>query len=101
MVVNAEDLTILTINPAYKELLGGRDVTGLPLSDIFSGEDMDQLTRLLRQVVREELPAQTALIKAGVAGADGSKTLLKHTIVPILDETGAMDRLFIYSEKPE
>jgi two-component system, chemotaxis family, CheB/CheR fusion protein len=101
MVVNAEDLTILTINPAFKELLGRRDVVGLPLSQVFSGEDMDQLTRILKKAVRDEQSARTALIHAGVAGADGSKTVLRHTIVPILDESGAVNRLFIYSERPE
>lgn len=101
MIVNAEDLTIQTINTSYTDLLGGRDVTGLPLSEIFSGEDMDQLTRLLKQVVREGQTAQTSLIHAGVTGADGSKYQLRHTIVPILDESGVMNRLFIYSEKPE
>ena len=44
MVVNAEDLTIQTVNPAYRQLLGGRDVIGLPVSEIFFGEDVDQLT---------------------------------------------------------
>lgn len=99
MVVNTEDLTIQTINPAYKQLLGGRDVIGLPLREVFSGQDMDQLIKLATQAVREIQAIQTPAINATVAGADEKHSHLIHTIVPIPDETGGnVRRLFIYSE---
>lgn len=101
MVVNAEDLTIQTINSAYKQLLGGRDVTGLPVSEVFSGHDLDQLLKLAKQAVREIQALQTPAIEATVAGADEKYSRLTHTIVPIPDETGGnVKRLFIYSEHP-
>ena len=33
MVLNADDLTIQTVNPAYKQCLAGRDVIGLPVRE--------------------------------------------------------------------
>ena len=45
MVLNAEDLTIQAINPAYKQLLGSRNVTDLPLSEVFGGKHMDELIK--------------------------------------------------------
>lgn len=101
MVVNAEDLTVQTINPAYKQLLGGRDVTGLPLSEVFSGQDLDQLLKLAKQAVREIQAIHTPAINATVAGADENHSRLIHTIVPIPDESGGnVRRLFIFSEHP-
>ena len=100
MVVNADDLTVQTINASYKQLLGNRDVAGLPVTELFSGDDMDQLTRTLKKAVRERQTIYTQPIHAGVA--DGTLYRLVHTVVPISDETGNnLTRLFIYSEKPE
>ena len=101
MIVNAEDLTIQTVNSVYKKLFSNRDVVGLPLSEVYSGEDVDQLLKLLKRSVREVQAVQTAPINATFAGANDLQSRLTHTIVPIPDETGAnVKRLFIYSEKP-
>src|SRR6185295_3848579 len=43
MVLNADDLTIQSINSTYKQLLGGRDVNGLPMSEVFSGKQVDSI----------------------------------------------------------
>lgn len=100
-VVNAEDLTIQTVNPAYRQVLGSRDVIGLPVNELFSGHDVDQLIKLLKIAARENQPIHTLAIKAGVIdGADGDNRMI-HTAVPISDESGdSVHRLFIYSEKP-
>ena len=45
---------------------------------------------------------QSAPLDAGVDGSGEHNARLVHTIVPIMDEAGAaIDRLFIYSDKPE
>ncbi len=99
MVLNAQDLTIETANPGYKQLFGDRDITGLPASEVFSGKDVDQLLKLIKTAVREGQAANTKAIHAGVVGDDGSQTFI-HTIVPITDESGGnANRVFIYSEK--
>ena len=102
IVVNAEDLTIQRINPAYKEVLGARDVTGLPIGEVLSGHDLDQLIKQLKRAVREGQTIRTPPMHASLGErADGDSVMI-HTAVPIADETGAtVDRLFIYSEKPE
>jgi two-component system CheB/CheR fusion protein len=102
MVLNAEDLTIQTINPGYKQILPNRDVTGLPVNEVFKGHDLSQLIKLLKRAVREKQPIHTAPIYASVSGEDGNESRFIHTVVPIEDETGAnVHRLFIYSEKAE
>ena len=101
MIVNAEDLTIQTVNSVYTKLFDSRDIVGLPLSEVYSGEDVDQLLKLLKRSVREVQALQTAPINATFVGANDLHSRLTHTIVPIPDETGAnVKRLFIYSEKP-
>ena len=102
MVTNGEDLTIQRVNQSYQQLLGGRNVTGLPISEVFSGKDVDDFIKLLKKVVREKQPVHTGPLHANIIGSDGSKSRLIHTIVPILDETGSkVDRLFIYSDSSE
>jgi len=103
MVLNTEDLTIQTINPAYKELLAGRDVIGLPISEVFSGKDMDQLTKLLKTAARKGQSIKTGPILANVAEHDNVvENMFVHTVVPITEADGStVNRIFIYSEKVE
>jgi DNA repair exonuclease SbcCD ATPase subunit len=103
MVLNAEDLTIHAINPAYKQMLGSRNVLGLPISEVFIGENVDDLIKELRKVVRENQPINTTAIHASVDG-DSARTTVRfiHTLVPITDDGGSnVSRVFIYSEKAE
>jgi two-component system CheB/CheR fusion protein len=100
MVLRGDDLTIQTLSPSYQQLLGDEKPAGLPVSDVLSGNDLDQFNKLLRKAVRERQTVRTPPLNAAIPGADDSPFI--HTIVPILDETGAnIDRLFIYSDRPE
>jgi PAS domain-containing protein len=99
MVLDAADLTIQAINPAYKLLLGSRDVNGLPLSEVFSGKNVDDLMKALRTAIRDSQSLNTGPILASV---DGEQSRYLHTIVPVSDESGSsVTRLFLYSEKAE
>jgi chromosome segregation ATPase len=100
MVLNAEDLTVQAINPAYKQLIGDRNVSGLPMSELFSGKDVNELIEAVRTAVREAQALNTGAIFASVDGADPNTTRFIHTVVPITDANGAnVTRLFVYSEK--
>src|SRR6185436_12376777 len=48
MVLNADNFTVHAVNPAYKDLLSNHEVRGLPVRDVFSGPDVDQLVQLLQ-----------------------------------------------------
>ncbi len=101
MVVDAEDLTIQRINPAYKQVLQYRDAIGLPISEVFSGADLDQLIRTIKRTVREGQTVYSEPLNA-MAGADGKESRWVHTMVPIPDADGTkIIRLFIYSDKSE
>jgi len=101
MVLRGEDLTIQTLSPSYQELLGDRKPEGLPVSEVLSGSDLHQFHKLLRKAVRERQSVRTPPIDAIIPGVDGNSPFV-HTIVPILDQSGAnIDRLFIYSDRPE
>jgi two-component system CheB/CheR fusion protein len=103
MILNAEDLTIQTVNPAYKQLLADRNVIGLPMSEVLSGPDLDKLIKLLKAAVRKRESTSTPPVSVNMN--DGENATIKHfvhTIVPITDETGAnVTRLFVYSEEEE
>ncbi|HEY2963295.1 MAG TPA: CheR family methyltransferase [Pyrinomonadaceae bacterium] len=102
MVVNAEDLTVQRVNPTYQQMFGTRDVTGLPISELFTGHDVDQLVKLLKTAVREGQTVRTIPIEAVVVEPGRGDGRMVHTVVPIADENGVtVNRLFVYSEKPE
>jgi hypothetical protein len=103
MVLNPEDLTIQTVNPAYKQLLGTRDVNGLPMSEVFAGKDLDELIKTLRTAIRESQALNTRPVLASVDGEHNpNDTRFIHTIVPISDASGSnVTRLFLYSERAE
>jgi myosin heavy subunit len=103
MVLNADDLTVRTINPGYKQMLGNRDVTGQPVQTVFKGEDLNQFLALLNKTIQDKQAVNTPLLRASVGPADSSQeTRFLHTLVPIMDESGkTVHRLFIYSEKAE
>jgi two-component system CheB/CheR fusion protein len=101
MVLNADDLTVRTVNPGYKQMLGNRDVTGLSIHEIFKGEDVKQLERLLNKTIRDKQSMKTPSLRASLGSEDSPQDArFIHTLVPITDETGTtVHRLFIYSEK--
>ena len=101
MILDADDLTIETINPGYKALLGDRPVISRPLNEVFTGKDIDQLTSLLKKAVQEGQTVTAPPLKVHIGEeSDTNDTRFIHTIVPINDfTTGEVNRLFIYSEK--
>ena len=102
MVVHGEDLTIQSVNAAYEQLLGNRNVVGLPVSEVFSGPDVDHLIRLLKRAARETQTVYSPPVNTTVSGNEGKNSRLIHTIVPIPDESGMnVNRLFVYSDRPE
>jgi hypothetical protein len=102
MVLNAEDLTIHAVNPAYHELLEGRDIDKVALNEVFGGKDMEEFIKVLKRAVRNTESINTAPIAASVAGKDSDSRRFVHTIVPISDASGSkVSRLFVYSEGVE
>ncbi len=100
MVLNAEDLTIQAVNPAYENVLDGRNVTGLTLPEIFSGKQVNELINVLKAATTEAQSYTTGPIFASV-NADHDSARYVHTIVPISDVSSVITRLFIYSEQAQ
>lgn len=99
MVLEAENLTIQAVNPAYKQLLGHRAVLGLPVTEILSGPEVEDLMKVIGNAVSEAQSHTTGPILASVDSHSNS-TRYVHTVVPIPDATGTtVRRVFIYSEK--
>lgn len=100
MVLNADDLTIQTVNPAYSQLLGARNVIGLPITEVFTGKQLDELLRTLKTAAREAQTLITEPVSVSTEGDQSDGPTLVHTIVPISDASGAnVTRLFLYGEK--
>jgi two-component system CheB/CheR fusion protein len=102
MVLHADDLSIQSVSPNYKELLHERDVNGLPMNEVFIGKQVDSLVKTLRTAAVESQTLNTGPILAGVDGDNPDSVQFIHTVVPISDATGlTVTRLFLYSEKVE
>ena len=100
LILNAPDLTVHAVNQAYTDLLALRDVSGLPVSEVFSGHDVDELIRVLKKAVRDGQSTNTPPIRASVDGDKAGRYV--HTVVPIVDATrSGVHRMFIYSERAE
>ena len=101
MVVSSHDLTILAVNPGYALLLGKRDVIGQPLTEFFSGVDLERLIEILGEAARSGKPmtTQPMTVKATEYGGYPDDLYI-HSVIPIHQADGNLtDRLFIYSEK--
>lgn len=100
-MLDAEDLTIQAVNPAYKQFLGDREVKGLPRSEVFSGKQLDELIKVLKSAARDGQTAETGPILAGVDTVHNpANARFVHTVVPIPDAAGStITRLFVYSEQ--
>ena len=100
MVLNADNFTVHAVNPAYKDLLSNHEVRGLPVRDVFSGPDVDQLVQLLQGSAEDGQSIKSGPLLASIR--DGETEKFVHTIVPIVDANSShVNRLFIYSEKAE
>ena len=80
-----------------RRLFGNRNVNGLPISEVFSGKDLNELIKVLKKAIREVQSVNTAAIKASVDGDKAARYI--HTVVPITDASGSsVSRMLIYSE---
>lgn len=101
MVVDVANLTIHAINPGYVVLLGKREVIGQPLSEFFSGSDLEKLIAAVRQVADTGKPITTApmSVRAAEYGGQPDDQFI-HSIIPIHNvDDPKPQRLFIYTEK--
>lgn len=101
MILDKKSLTVQTINPAYVETLAGRDVLGLPLNKVFSGEDLGQLVKHVNRSADGGQAVTSPPMKAHLSeDSDAVDTRFIHTIVPVVDSTTSeVNRLLIYSER--
>jgi two-component system CheB/CheR fusion protein len=100
MVVDAKNFAILAINPGYAFLLGKRNVIGQPLTEFFTGNDLDTLMGAVNEAARDSKPITTSpMAVRPVESRDHVEDRYIHSVIPILPPHGKTERLFIYSEK--
>jgi two-component system, chemotaxis family, CheB/CheR fusion protein len=100
IVVNAHDFTVLAVNPGYALLLGKREVIGQPLTEFFSGDDLDTLIGVLKEAAKDGKPITTPpMAVRAVEYGKHAEDLYIHSVIPILPPHGKTERLFIYTEK--
>lgn len=102
MVVDAAELTIRAVNPGYALLLGKRDVIGRPVTEFFSGDDLDKLVEVLRQVEKtgKSITTEPMAVRAAEYGGH-AEDLYIHSVVPLhRPNESHVERLFIYTEEP-
>lgn len=100
MVVDAHSYKIDAVNPGYALLLGRTEVIGLPVSEFFRGEDLEEFLNTLNHVVEEGRALTTRPMFVKSIESQSSDEQFVHSVVPILSVAGGKtERLFIYTEK--
>lgn len=102
MILNSEDLTIQAVTPAYREILSSRDIAGVPISEILTGTDAEELIRIVKKAISEVKSINTRPLMAGVDGDKAGANRFVHTVVPIMEVSGSkVNRVFIYSDRAD
>ena len=97
MVLDANDLTVQSVNPGYSVPGHVRQLVGRPVNEVFKGIDLETFLLTVRGVIEGGQPVTTgALLVNAAETKDGERFV--HTIVPVREAQGNVSRLFIYSE---
>jgi len=100
MILDSDSLMIRVINPGYKSLFADQNVIGKPITEVFSGKELEQLVMILKDAARDGQSITTPPMKVTPEGVVTEETRFIHTIIPIPEATTTqINRIFIYSEK--
>ena len=81
-------------------MLGKHNVIGQPLTEFFSGDDLDALMEILKEAAKDGKPITTPpMAVRAIEYGDRTEDPYIHSVVPILQPHGKTERLFIYTEK--
>ncbi|PYS48493.1 MAG: hypothetical protein DMF68_12945 [Acidobacteria bacterium] len=100
MLLKGSSLVVSAYNAGYALLFNNRHVIGRPFEEIFSGVEMPNFIRLVREAYEQDSLCRTPRMHTHVANEQGESTdsHFIHTIVPVHDVTGKVDGVVIYTE---
>ncbi|MDQ3818703.1 MAG: PAS domain-containing protein, partial [Acidobacteriota bacterium] len=100
MLLKGPGLQVSAFNSGYASLFNSRHVIGHPFEEIFSGSEMPDFVRLVREAYEHDSLRRTPRMHTHVPDGDGEPTdgYFIHTIVPVHDGGGRVDGVVIYTE---
>jgi PAS domain S-box-containing protein len=100
LVLRGESLIIEAFNARSTGLLGGREVIGHSIAEIFREPEMADLVNLISEAYKTDQPRTTQRIRTQLPDEDGKlvENYFVYIIVPTHDSKGAVNGLVIYAE---
>ena len=100
MVLKGSSLVLSAYNAGYASLFNNRHIIGHPFEEIFSGAEMPDFVRLVREAYDQDSPRRTPRMHTHVPNEQGELTdsYFVHTIVPVHDAEDDVGGLIIYTE---
>jgi two-component system CheB/CheR fusion protein len=99
LLLKGPGLLVETYNPRYSLLFEGRDGIGHPFDEIFSGPEMSEFVRLVREAYRQDQSKRTSRMRFRIPTDRGEQVdHFIHNIMPVHDSTGKVDGVVIYTE---
>lgn len=100
MLLKGQGLAVSAFNSGYASLLSSRNVIGRPFEEVFTGAEMPEFIRLVREAYEQDSLRRTPRMHTHVPNGQGEQTdrHFIHTIVPVHDTAGKVDGVVIYTE---
>jgi two-component system, chemotaxis family, CheB/CheR fusion protein len=100
LLLHGPDLQIEALNPQYAQLLGAREVVGLPMDEVFTDLAQVELVALVREVYRQNIVHTTARLPINLPNDQGAAVprYFVYTVVPTHGEAGKVNGAVIYAD---
>ncbi|HEX8889312.1 MAG TPA: chemotaxis protein CheB [Pyrinomonadaceae bacterium] len=100
MLLKGPSLLVSAFNSGYAALLQNRQIVGHPFEEVFSGIEMPDFTKNVREAYEHDAMRRTPRMRTHVPNGRGEKTesFFVHTVVPVHDGEGKVDGVVIYTE---
>ncbi len=100
LLLYGPDLQIEAFNPRYAQLLGAREVVGLPLADVFTDPAQAELVSLVHEVYQQNTARTTPRMPIHLPNEQGRPVAryFVYTIVPTHGDAGKVNGIVIYAD---
>lgn len=100
MLLKGPSLLVSAFNSGYTALVQKHQIIGHPFDEVFSGTEMPDFIRTVREAYEKDALRRTPPTRTHVPNERGEMTESHfiHTVVPVHDGTGKVDGVVIYTE---
>src|SRR5437763_11861616 len=100
MLLKGSRLLVSAFNSGYAALLQNRQIISHPFEEIFSGSEMPDFVKTVREAFEKDAMLRMPRMRTHVPDESGETTenYFIHTVVPVHDIAGKVDGVVIYTE---